>query len=111
MIGARLKKLRKEKKINQAELASAIGVEKSAISLYETNKNDPLDKTKVKIAKFFDISLDYLLGVVDEDVPYYDDNKFLRLPENLTEDEKSSLTDFIDFIDYKKNIKRNVQHI
>ena len=65
MIGERLKKLRKERKITQDDLAELIGVQKTAVSQYETNKNDPSDKIKVNIAKHLNISLDYLLGVID----------------------------------------------
>ena len=87
MIGERLRKLRKDKKLNQSELGSILGVQNAAVSRYENDKDDPSDKIKVEIAKYFNISLDYLLGVIDEPVSCYNEEKFLRLPEHLTKEE------------------------
>ena len=98
MIAERLKQLRKNKGISQRELAEVLGVRKTAVSLYETDKNDPHDPIKVIMAKYFDISLDYLLGVIDTPVRFYDDNNFLELPKDITEDEKELLRKFVDFI-------------
>ena len=107
MLGERLKELRKEKKVKQKELAAILGIQESAISLYETNRNTPNDKTKVEIAKYFDVSLDYLLGVIDERVPYYDNVKFVILPENMSEEERMLLSDFFDYIAFRRNININ----
>ena len=98
MIGERLKQLRKEKGISQRELAEVLGVRKPAVSLYETDKNDPHDPIKVKMSRYFDISLDYLLGVVDKPMKPYDDNNFIELPENITEEEKRLIQRFIEYI-------------
>ena len=68
------------------------------ISLYETDKNDPHDLIKVTMAKYFDISLDYLLGVVDKPVKPYSEDNFIELPENVTEDEKRLIQKFVDYI-------------
>jgi transcriptional regulator with XRE-family HTH domain len=103
MIGERLKKLRKAQKIRQEDLAAVIGVQKSSISLYEMNKNYPSDKVKVEIAKFFNISLDYLLGIVDEPVPYYNEKKFIMLPDDISKEERQLLSDVIEFIEYRKH--------
>ena len=63
MIGGRLKQLRKNKGISQRELAEILGVRKTAVSLYETDKNDPADSIKITLAKYFNISLDYLESI------------------------------------------------
>lgn len=107
MIGERLKKLRKEKKINQEDLAKIIGVQKSTISLYELGKNDPSDKVKIAIAQYFNISLDYLIGVIDEPVPYYSQDVFIRLPNNMSKEEKFLLSDYLDYLGYKRQKTRN----
>lgn len=103
MIGERLKQLRKEKGITQQELAEILGVRKAAVSLYETGQNDPADRIKILIAKYFDISLDYLLGVVDKPVKYYNENNFVELPENISDKEKWLIKKFMEFIDYITN--------
>ena len=102
MIGERLKMLRHEKKINQADLAAVIGVQISAVSRYETGKDDPSDKIKAEIAKYFHISSDYLLGVIDEPVPYYDRSIFIRLPDNMRQEERTMVSEFIGYLKYRK---------
>jgi len=102
MLGERLSVLRRGKKMKQKELADILGLQESAISLYETNRSDPSDKVKVDIAKHFDVSLDYLLGVIDECVPYYNSEKFMAFPTDMTIDEKMLLLQFRDFIEFKR---------
>ena len=102
MIGERLKKLRRDKKISQEELGAIIGVQSSAVSRYETDKDDPSDKIKVIIAKHFNISLDYLLGVIDEPVPYYDEGIFHRLPDGMTKEEKTMMLEFFGYLEYRR---------
>lgn len=61
-IGKRLKDLREDKKLSQAELAKAFGKSQVAISKYE-NGNRKVDyDTLNKYAEFFQVSTDYLLG-------------------------------------------------
>ena len=62
----RLKELRKQFKLSQAELGEALGLSRSAICLYETGKRAPDKETLIKIAAFFGVSLDYLLGLDNE---------------------------------------------
>lgn len=57
-----LKELRKNKKITQAKLAEVLGVSRSTISMWEIDESQPDNATLVKIAKFFDVTVDYLLG-------------------------------------------------
>jgi transcriptional regulator with XRE-family HTH domain len=57
-----LRSLREEKKISQAALAKEIGITKSTIGLYETGDNVPDVKTLSRLADFYDVSADYLLG-------------------------------------------------
>ena len=104
MIGERLKKLRKEYKINQEDLGAIVGVQKSSISLYETNKIEPSDKIKVKLAKHFNISLDYLLGVIDEPVPYYDKVTFLMLDDSMNEGDRALISEFLSFVRHRGKI-------
>ena len=103
MIGERLKEIRRNRGINQEELGAIIGVQSSAVSRYETDKDDPSDKIKVEIARYFNVSLDYLLGIIDEPMPYYSKDKFLRLPDWMTTNEVMMLSDFIGYFEYRKN--------
>ncbi len=63
--GNRLRKLRKERKLTQEQLGELIDLSESTISLYEGNKRQPDYNTLYKLAKFFRVSSDYLLGYSD----------------------------------------------
>lgn len=60
--GDRLKKLREEKKMNQQELADFMGKSnKTVISSWELNKNQPTLQEIEKLADYFQTSTDYLI--------------------------------------------------
>lgn len=63
--GERLRELRKEAELGQIALAEKLGVGKSVISLWELNKCEPTLSNLVAIARFFDVSLDWLAGLED----------------------------------------------
>ncbi|MCH5162729.1 MAG: helix-turn-helix transcriptional regulator [Clostridiales bacterium] len=64
--GQKLKELRKEKGITQAELAQIFNTSKTTICQYETSKQEPDLTLITKIAIYFAVSTDYLLGLEDE---------------------------------------------
>lgn len=59
----RLKELRASIDISQASLAEAIGVSQQAVAKWETDKATPDPYMIVKIAQYFNVSTDFLLGV------------------------------------------------
>lgn len=61
-LGYRLKKLRKEKKISQAELGNILGVSKVSISGYEKGTRVPSMDKLLAMLDFFNVSADFLLG-------------------------------------------------
>lgn len=62
MLGKRIVSLRKQNHLTQEELSSALGISRSALSLYEIDKRQPdIDMLK-KLASFFAVSIDFLLG-------------------------------------------------
>jgi transcriptional regulator with XRE-family HTH domain len=63
--GERLRQLRLEKEMYQKELAKIIGVSESAISAYEKGIREPEYSKLKELAKFFAVSIDYLIGVSD----------------------------------------------
>ena len=65
IIGKRIYELRTERKISQAELGSAIGVNARAVSYWEQEVNEPKASYIFALAKFFGVSSDYLLGLED----------------------------------------------
>lgn len=61
-LGERLAHLRKEKGLSQAELARLLGLGQSTIAMYEKNRRTPDPATLERLADFFHVSVDYLLG-------------------------------------------------
>lgn len=61
--GNRLKTLRLRENMSQAQLAQKLGLTKSVISAYETGIRLPSYDVLIHIAKIFNVTTDYLLGV------------------------------------------------
>lgn len=62
MIGKVIKELRVEKNLSQQELAKVIGVSQKAIDFWERDVNEPKASYIIKLADFFEVSADFLLG-------------------------------------------------
>lgn len=60
--GKRIRLLRRSKGVTQTELGQAIGVGKTTISNYETGYSSPDTETLSKMAQYFNVTTDYLLG-------------------------------------------------
>lgn len=58
----RLKELRKSKGISQQQLADVILVSQQSVNKYENHNVEPDIETLIKIAEFFEVSVDYLIG-------------------------------------------------
>lgn len=65
MIGNRLKILREEKDLKQGELAKILSVSPSTIGMYERNEREPNNLLTIKLAEYFNVTTDYLLGKSD----------------------------------------------
>lgn len=65
VFGERLKELRKERGLGQIALATALGVGKSSISLWERGESEPTLTNLITIAQYFDVTLDWLAGLTD----------------------------------------------
>ncbi len=65
----RLKKLRESENMSQEELAKQLNLSQSSIAYYESDKKQPGQKTVIKIAKIFNVTIDYLYGVSDDPTP------------------------------------------
>ena len=63
--GEKIKYLRKEAGIGQNKLSEILSVSNASISYWETGKQLPSAEAIYKLAKFFDVSADFLLGIED----------------------------------------------
>lgn len=69
MFGERLRSLRKELDLSQADLGKVLDLSCTAISQYESETRFPDCETIIKISNYFDVSLDYLFGLIDMRTP------------------------------------------
>lgn len=65
IVGERIKSLRNEAKLSKVKLAAAIGVSDMAICRWERGDRIPDAEVIIKLAKFFNVSADYILGIID----------------------------------------------
>ena len=57
----RLRDLREDKDLNQTQVAKFLGMSQTGYSKYETGENDIPTSILIKLADFYDLSIDYLL--------------------------------------------------
>ena len=62
----RLKDLRKAKGVTQKAMAEFIGMLERSYQMYEYGKREPSHAITIKLADYFNVSLDYLLGRTDD---------------------------------------------
>jgi transcriptional regulator with XRE-family HTH domain len=95
-IGDRVAELRKAKNWSQTDLAKAIEASRDIIGKYERNENSPSIEMALKIAKVFDVPVDYLLG--EGKHAHYDNDTIKRIEEIqvLDNSTKSLLFNLID---------------
>jgi transcriptional regulator with XRE-family HTH domain len=93
-LGKRIKELREEKGLSQIELAKLLNISNTTLSQYETNQRVPSDEIKIKLAEFFNCSVDYLLGRTDIRNPY--------IPEEYTQKHKVTKRDLMQYEDFIK---------
>lgn len=57
-----IKKLREERNLSQKDVADHLGVTRQAVNSYECGRREPDYQTLIKLADFFTVTVDYLLG-------------------------------------------------
>lgn len=86
--GNRLRKLRKDKRLTMKDFGAKFNLAESTISGYENGTRNPDLVTIDKIAKFFDVSVDYLMGRTDNP----------RSPDQINEPTAKEQAEFEAFI-------------
>lgn len=91
----RIKELREDRDLRQIDISEKVGIDQKTLSNYETGKTNPDSFAIIKLAEFFGVTCDYLLGVSERNL--------LNSGEVLNEidDIKKRLDDI------KKYIKKN----
>lgn len=65
VIGKRIHELRVEKGLSQAKLGEMLSVSQDTISLWEKSKSYPPVEIVILLSEIFEVSCDYILGVID----------------------------------------------
>ncbi|MCY8949989.1 helix-turn-helix domain-containing protein [Bacillus atrophaeus] len=115
-LGKRLTQLRKTKKpsLKQSDVAMHIGVARATYGAYEQDKREPDNETLIKLANFYEVSIDYLLGfehnsMVREDKDLYNitDDPDLQIAfKDASDFSEEARRQTIDFINYLKDKER-----
>ncbi len=107
MLNQRLKLLRQEKKITQEQLAEIIGVERSSIGKYESPNKPvvPSSDIIVRLAEYFNVSVDYLLGREEKPSEKMDDlsNKIIEMFSHLDEEKQRTALEYLEFLASRDN--------
>lgn len=101
-IGNRIRSLRQRLNVTQSQVEKATGIPQSNLSEFENGKLTPTIQTLSKIARFFDVSISYLLGESNVDGVKMN----VRMLDGLSEDGKKEIQDFIDFVMNKEKNRR-----
>lgn len=100
--GERLRYLREERELRQQDIAEEVNISKRMIGYYESDKHFPRDADMIiSLAKFFDVSLDYLFGLTEvrrSDIVAAINNDF----SELDEDKQRDVIDYIKYLKTKK---------
>lgn len=72
LINKRIKSLRKESSHTQQQLAEKLGIKNQTVSCYESGEREPSYEIILKLADYFNVSVDYLLGRTDVKTPNID---------------------------------------
>lgn len=84
----KIRELRTEKGLTQAELAEILGVNQTAVGKYERGELEPNIENLIKLSRFFEVSVDYIIGNAD-------DFGIIQTPSDaLTQEERQLLDDF-----------------
>ncbi|MEN2665999.1 helix-turn-helix transcriptional regulator [Listeria aquatica] len=95
MIGETLKKLRFKKSKTQQNVADYLGISRAAYSHFENSRNEPDLETLKKLAEYFEVTTDYLLG---NDESNKSDVVAAHMDDGLTEEQKEEIYRYIEAI-------------
>lgn len=104
-LGSRLRALRKGKRINQATLGKILGVSKVSVSGYENGTREPDITSLIRLADYFNVTVDYLINRNQFDVTNQTPIMIFA-SDNLTDNDLNEIKSFIEF-KKNQNLKNN----
>ena len=105
ILGKRLKKLREKSDLNQLEFSKILNISNTTLSQYEAGNRTPSDEIKEKIADYFCVSVDYLLGRTEikglqENEVRAENNRFIDVT-GLPEDDIKKVEEYVELLKQK----------
>lgn len=91
-VNLRLKQLRKEKNLTQTDIANSLGITRERYGLYEAGKRQIGLELLDKVADFYSVSVDYVIGRVDSTEPVFTSEEKQLLDIYRTLDERGRKT-------------------
>ena len=92
----RFKELRSRKGVTLDEITTAIGVTTAALSRYENGHRTPTVEIAMSLAKYFNVSMDYILGLADSEKSYVSDAKMNKYIDGIMKGLKEFGYDYTD---------------
>ena len=80
----RIKHLREDMDLRQIDVAKATGIDQKTLSNYETGKTNPDSYALIKLADFFGVTIDYLVGRTNNN--FYGRNDIQKKLEDIQKD-------------------------
>ncbi|QNU68106.1 helix-turn-helix transcriptional regulator [Ruminiclostridium herbifermentans] len=103
ILGKRIKKLREKNNLNQLEFSKILNISNTTLSQYEAGNRTPNDEIKEKVADYFNVSVDYLLGRTENsnsEAGYSRISNSLYV-SNLPKEAIKQIEDYIEFVKQK----------
>ncbi len=107
-IGDKIAELRKRKNWSQADLAKAVEASRDIIGKYERNENLPSLEMALRIAKAFDVSVDFLIGQGAHAAYDKETMKRMEQVQKLPEKDKEHVYALLDAFLLKCSIEKNM---
>ena len=98
LIGERLIELRKDMGLTQKQLSEKLFINYRTYSGYERNETEAGDDFKIRLAHFYNVSVDYLLGISGNPYPITNGDDYIHLPKSLSDSGRRELEQFISFL-------------
>ena len=98
LFAKRLRDLRDEKNVSQEEVAKEVGITKSTLSKYELGKNEPGMMVAKRLADYFHVSFDWLVGHSDEKQLVMAKKELANLFSKLLEKDKLEAVRYMEYL-------------
>lgn len=102
ILGEQIRNLRKSKKMTLSVMAERVGITTSAIAAYENGARTPSLDILIKIAKLFNVTIDYLIGLDDD----------IKVSINdLSDNDKETVINLIETLRVKNSHQKLLNHL